>query len=83
MQFLKYLGGIIVRAARVPVLLLVSLLGLIQAGLKFIKEIIILIINILFPLFPDNIKFEQIVMEIRTLIDTPDDWIEKAKILLL
>lgn len=60
-----------------------SILGMVQAAIKFIKEVITLIINIIFPLVPDTSKFEKIVLKVRDWINKIDEIFEKVKQALL
>jgi hypothetical protein len=59
-----------------------SIVGMVQAVLKFVKELLTLVINILFPIIPDG-KFEQIVLKVRDVVNKVDDFIEKYKGYLL
>lgn len=61
---------------------LVSMLGIVQGVVKVIKELLTAIINILFPLIP-NVKFQEIVMAVRGVVNAVDEWIEKIKNLIL
>lgn len=60
----------------------VSILGMAQVIVKFAKEALTLVINILFPIIPDG-KFETIVLKSRSLVEILDKWIEKGKTALL
>ena len=55
-----------------------GVLGIIQAAIKFIKEVITLIINLLFPIIPDG-KFEEIVLKVRDIINKVDEAVGKIK----
>jgi hypothetical protein len=57
-------------------------LGIIQAVLKFIKELITLIVDILFPIIPIA-KFQKVVLTIRAGVETVDGWVEKVKAWLI
>ena len=59
-----------------------SIIGMVQAVLKFVKELLTLVINILFPIIPDG-KFEQIVLKVRDVVNKVDAFIEKYKGYLL
>lgn len=61
---------------------LVSILGLIQSVIKVFKEIVTAIVNILFPLIP-SLKFQSVVMKIREIINSVDEWIERIKLWIL
>jgi len=53
-------------------------LGIIQAGIKFLKEAITLVVDVLFPVIPIA-KFQAVVLAIRGFINTVDEWVEKLK----
>ena len=55
-----------------------TLIGIIEVALKFIKEAITLIVNILFPIIPVA-GFKVIVTKIRSIIDIASDWLSKNK----
>ena len=55
-----------------------SAIGIVQVAIKFVKEVITLIVNILFPIIPDG-KFEQAVLKVRELVNKVDEWVEKLK----
>lgn len=57
-------------------------LGVIQTVVKFIKELLTLVINILFPIIP-NQKFQAFVTWARAKIDVLDGFLVKAKEWLL
>lgn len=57
---------------------IVSVLGIAQAVVKFVKEVLTAIVNILFPIIP-NAKFQAIVMAVRNVVNKIDEWIEKIK----
>lgn len=61
---------------------LASVLGIIQAVLKFVKEILTLIVNVLYPIIPSK-KFQGVVDTVRKIVNVADGWIEKLKKLLL
>ena len=60
-------------------LTITSLLGILQAIIKLFKEIVTLIINILFPFTPDGGKFEAFVLKVRDAINKFSDMFEVAK----
>ena len=60
----------------------VSILGIAQVIVKFVKEVLTLAINILFPIIPDG-KFETIIIKARSIVEVLDGWIEKGKSALL
>ena len=59
-----------------------TLLGLIETAMKFIKELLTLIVDILYPIIP-NKNFKAIVSGMRALITAIYDWISKNKESLL
>ena len=61
---------------------LASILGIIQAVLKLIKEILTAVVNILYPLIP-SAKFQKVVDAVRGFVNIADSWAEKLKKLLL
>lgn len=61
---------------------IVSILGIAQAVVKFVKEVLTAIVNILFPIIP-NAKFQAIVMAVRNVVNKIDEWIEKIKAWIL
>ena len=61
---------------------LAGILGIVQALVKFIKEVLTACVNILFPVFP-NAVFHTLVETIRNLVNKVDDGIGVAKEWLL
>lgn len=59
-----------------------GLLGIVQAFIKFGKEVCTLAIDILSPVIP-SAKFKIIVEKIRNIFNTIDEWVEKIKQILL
>jgi len=57
---------------------LAGLAGVLQAVVKAIKEILTVVVNILFPIIPSS-KFKKVVMVVRNLVNRLDAAIEKAK----
>ena len=57
-------------------------LGIVQAAIKFVKEVLTLIIDILFPIIPIA-KFQKIVLAIRSGVEQVDGWVEKIKAWLI
>jgi hypothetical protein len=55
-----------------------TIFGILEAVLKFLKEVLTLIVSILFPIIPNN-KFKAFVTKMRALIDKGYDVISKAK----
>jgi len=53
-------------------------LGIVQVAIKFAKEVITLIVDILFPIIPIS-KFQSVVLAIRNAINVIDGWVEKLK----
>jgi hypothetical protein len=62
---------------------LASILGIAQAVVKLLKELLTAIVNILFPLFPDNGSFEKTVLVVRGWVEKIDAILEKIKLWLL
>jgi hypothetical protein len=60
-----------------------SIMGIAQVAIKFIKEVLTLCVNLLFPLFPDGGAFENTVLKIRNIINKADLFVEKIKQMLL
>lgn len=60
-----------------------TVLGIVQAVLKLLKEVLTGIVNTLFPLFPDNGKFETVVNKVRDIVNAIDEWVEKIKEMFL
>ena len=61
---------------------LVSILGFVQVGIKFIKEVLTLVIDILLPIIPGD-KFDALIKKVRDFCNTLDGWVEKIKTFLL
>lgn len=59
-----------------------SILGMVQVIIKFVKEVLTLVVNILFPIIPDG-KFEQAVLLVRAVVEKVDSFVEKGKYWLL
>lgn len=57
-------------------------LGVVQAAIKFVKELLTLIVDILFPIIPIA-KFQKVVLVIRSGVETVDGWVEKLKAWLI
>ena len=60
----------------------VSLLGAVQVVVKFVKEVLTLVVNMLFPIIPDG-KFEDLVIKVRGWVEILDGWIERLKTAML
>ena len=58
--------------------IIAPLLGIVEAVVKFIKEILTLVVTILFPIIPSE-KFKNIVTKVRTIVDKVYDWISGGK----
>ena len=56
-----------------------SILGILQVIIKLFKEIVTLVINLLFPFTPDGGKFEEFVLKVRDAINKFSDMFEVAK----
>jgi len=59
-----------------------GILGIIQAIIKFIKEVLTLVVNLLLPVIPSH-KFDDIVMKVRNIMNKIDEGVEKIKNFLL
>jgi ACT domain-containing protein len=57
---------------------LAGVLGVLQAVVKALKEILTVIVNILFPIIP-SAKFKTIVLLVRGIVNKVDDVIQKVK----
>ena len=55
-----------------------SIIAMVQVVVKFVKELLTLVVNVLFPIIPDG-KFEQIVLKVREVVNKIDEVIEKLK----
>lgn len=60
----------------------VSIIGIVQAVIKFLKEVLTAIVNILFPIIP-SAKFQGVVLKVRQIVEVIDSWFEKIKGYLL
>lgn len=58
---------------------LISILGIVQAVIKVIKELLTAIVNLIFPFVPDSGKFEKIVIATREAVNKIDEVIQKIK----
>jgi len=59
-------------------LVLPSIFGIVQAVLKFVKEVLTAVVNCLYPIIPSK-KFQGVVEAVRGVVNVVDDWIEKIK----
>jgi phage-related protein len=55
-----------------------TILGISETIVKFIKELITLVIDILYPIIPNN-KFKVIVTKIREIVESIYTWISTNK----
>lgn len=62
---------------------LATILGVVQAVIKLVKELLTGVVNIFFPLFPDNGSFERTVITIRAFVDKADAFVQKIKEMVL
>jgi hypothetical protein len=62
---------------------LAGIFGIVQAVVKLVKEVLTVVVNILFPLFPDEGKFEKFITKMRSIVNVVDSWIETIKGYLL
>ena len=56
----------------------VTVLAVIQVGIKFLKEILTGIVNILFPIIPSE-KFQSVVNKVREIVNKVDSVVQKIK----
>ena len=61
---------------------LTAILGIIQAVIKFVKEVCTLIVDILGPIIPGD-GVENIVKIVRDVCNAIDEWVERIKDFLL
>ncbi len=61
---------------------LAAILGIIQAVIKFVKEVATLALDIIAPLIPGN-NDDVIIGKVRDFCNAVDGWIEKIKDFLL
>lgn len=73
----------ILKLFQVLPLIIVSVFGMAQVIVKAIKEVVTACINVLFPLFPDNGKFESTIIQARNIVDKVDAWLEVVKVKIL
>ena len=59
-----------------------SILGIIQAVIKAVKELLTAIVNLLAIFIPSD-KIEKVVMTVRNILNKIDEWIEIIKKKLL
>jgi len=59
-----------------------TLLGIAEAAIKFLKEVITLVVDILYPIIP-NAAFKVIVTKIRSVVESIYTWISENKEKLL
>lgn len=59
-----------------------SILGMVQVVIKFVKELLTLVVNVLFPIIPDG-KFEEVIIKVRAFVEKADAIVEKVKVWLL
>jgi len=55
-----------------------GVLGVVQAVIKALKEILTVIVNILFPVIP-SAKFKAIITAVRGIVNKLDEIVEKIK----
>lgn len=61
---------------------LVSVLAIVQVIVKFVKEVLTAIVNILFPIIP-SASFKGVVQAVRGIVNKVDEVLEKIKEQLL
>lgn len=59
-----------------------AILGVIQAIIKFVKEIVTLALDIIAPLIPGD-KDDKIILWVRDMCNKVDEVVEKIKVFLL
>ena len=74
--------GFVTKIIQWVMVFLAGNLGVIQAAIKFVKELLTLVVDILFPIIPIA-KFQKIVLAIRGGVETVDGWVEKVKAWLI
>ena len=57
---------------------LAGVLGIIQAVIKLIKEILTLVVDILYPIIPSK-QFKKVIDTVRGIVNKIDEWIEGIK----
>jgi phage-related protein len=57
---------------------IVGLLGIVQAVLKCIKEILTVIIDVLLPVIPGD-KFDKVIKLVRDIVNKADGFVQKIK----
>jgi len=62
--------------------ILATVLGILEVVIKFLKELLTLVVSVLFPIIPSN-KFKAIVTAIRGWVDKIYDFISKYKDMIL
>jgi len=55
-----------------------SVIAMVQVVLKFVKEVLTAVVNILFPIIPDG-PFEVIILKVRDIVNKIDEIVEKIK----
>ena len=61
---------------------LAGILGIVQAFIKFFKEVLTACVNILFPVLPDGV-WETVVLKARAFVEKADVFVQKVKEWLL
>ena len=59
-----------------------AIIGIIQAVVKFVKEALTLVVDILLPIIPGD-KFDDVVDKVREIVNSIDGVLEKIKEWLL
>ena len=59
-----------------------AILGVIQAVIKFVKEIATLALDIIAPLIPGD-KDDKIILWVRDMCNKVDEWVEGIKVFFL
>jgi hypothetical protein len=74
MKVVEFLKGVVKWLAAI----LAGSIGIVEVALKFVKEVLTLIVDILFPIIPIA-KFQAFVTGLRTIINKIYDWFSANK----
>ena len=61
---------------------LASILGILKAVVKLLKEVLTAVVNILFPIIPSE-KFKSLVLKVRAVVEKADEWLNSIQAKLL
>lgn len=59
-----------------------ALIGILQGIIKVLKELVTLIVDLISLVMPGHVS-QAVVDKIRAIFNTIDEWLEKAKVLLI